>query len=614
MKINPIHCQLLIAAIVGCTGIIPSQAEEPGDTADNVYFGDIHLHTRYSNDAFAFMTSRTPDDTYRFARGESLEQIGGSHIKLHAPLDFMAVTDHAESLGVLYSFLNPDHPDSDNKVVQMARSKDPATRFQAFYEWRRSRRSDEPTVFDDPVAVSYAWQDIVAAADRHYEPGKFTTFAAYEWTASKNLGNLHRNVIFEHTDDLPLPLPAQNHEPETLWSYMESHRQSGVDSLAIPHNSNVSDGRMFALVDSYGKPLNQAYAVRRNWNEPLVEVTQNKGTSETHPALSMNDEFANFELFTELLISNGKQGKVEGSYVRDAFGNGVRLQVEKGFNPFKFGLVGATDFHAGISAVEEDNSTSTTGDIARSAPTQATRLSVLSTPAEARSISGLTAVWAAKNTREEIFAAFRRREVYATTGTRLRVRFFGGWNYPTDLAHRSDRIAVAYASGVPMGRTLEKAGAQAPRFLVWASKDPNSGNLDRIQIIKGWTEDGTSREKIYNVALSDDRVTATDGTAPPVGNTVDVRRASYTNDIGDAELSAVWEDPDFDPSTPAFYYVRVLEIPTPRWTTHDAAMRGTSLPKGVPASIQERAYTSPIWYQPQDMLKNAQSNSTADRG
>ena len=279
MKINPIHCQLLIAAIVGCTGIIPSQAEEPGDTADNVYFGDIHLHTRYSNDAFAFMTSRTPDDTYRFARGESLEQIGGSHIKLHAPLDFMAVTDHAESLGVLYSFLNPDHPDSDNKVVQMARSKDPATRFQAFYEWRRSRRSDEPTVFDDPVAVSYAWQDIVAAADRHYEPGKFTTFAAYEWTASKNLGNLHRNVIFEHTDDLPLPLPAQNHEPETLWSYMESHRQSGVDSLAIPHNSNVSDGRMFALVDSYGKPLNQAYAARRNWNEPLVEVTQNKGTS-----------------------------------------------------------------------------------------------------------------------------------------------------------------------------------------------------------------------------------------------------------------------------------------------------------------------------------------------
>ncbi len=233
---NLIHCQLLIAAIVGCTIVTPTEAEETRDAADNVYFGDIHIHTRCSNDAFAFMTNRTPDDTYRFARGEPLDQVGGSSIKLHAPLDFMAVTDHAESLGVLHSFLNPDHPNSDDKVVQMTRSKDPATRFQAFYEWRKSRRSDEPSVFDDPAAVSYAWQDIVAAADRHYEPGKFTTFAAYEWTASKNLGNLHRNVIFEHTDDLPLPLPAENHEPETLWSYMESHRQRGVDSLAIPHN------------------------------------------------------------------------------------------------------------------------------------------------------------------------------------------------------------------------------------------------------------------------------------------------------------------------------------------------------------------------------------------
>jgi|TARA_B100000315_G_scaffold233862_1_gene247387 hypothetical protein len=577
----------------------PEAATETDGKASNVYFGDIHVHTRYSNDAFAFMTDRTPDDTYRFAKGEPIEQTGGGSIKLHAPLDFMAVTDHAESLGVLNSFLNPDHPAPDDPVVQMARSKDPATRFRAFYAWAMSRRSDDPGVFDDPVAVSSAWDDIVTTADRHYQPGEFTTFAAFEWTSSKNLGNLHRNVIFKHTDDLPLPLPAKDHEPETLWSYMETHRQQGVDSLAIPHNSNVSDGRMFALVDSYGEPLDKDYAIRRNWNEPLVEVTQQKGTSETHPALSMNDEFANFELFTELLVSNGKQGQVNGSYVREAFVNGVRLQKEQRFNPFKFGMVGATDFHGAISSVEEGNSARRSGSTAPATNTPSTRRSVLRTPAEFYSVSGLTAVWAAQNTREEIFTALRRREVYATTGTRIRVRFFGGWTYPMDLAERTDPVAKAYANGVPMGQTLTNGPESgAPRFFVWATKDPNSGNLDRIQVIKGWIEDGESQERIYNVALSDERVTALDGSAPPVGNTVDVKQASYTNDIGDVQLSALWEDPDFDPSTPAFYYVRVLEIPTPRWTTHVAVARGVELPQGVPASLQERAYTSPIWYEP----------------
>jgi len=592
------HRRRTVLVGIALSVCITSFAADGTDNApQNVYFGDMHLHTRYSNDAFAFMTTRTPDDTYRFARGESLEELGGGTVKLHTPLDFMAVTDHAESLGVLNSFLNPDHPNPDDEVVQMARSEDPATRFQSFYEWRKSRRSAEPTIFDDPAAVASAWQDIVASADRHYEPGQFTTFAAFEWTASKNLGNLHRNVIFEHTDDLPIPLPAEDHEPEVLWSYMETHRARGLDSLAVPHNPNVSDGRMFALVDSYGEPLDAAYAKRRNWNEPLVEVTQQKGTSETHPALSMNDEFADFELFTELLISNGKQGKVQGSYVREAFINGVRFQEEEGFNPFQFGLIGATDFHSGISTVEENNSTRSPGGTVRPG-TGTTRRSVLSTPAELRSVSGLTAVWAEENTREAIFAALRRREVYATTGTRIRVRFFGGWNYAKDVAGREDRANVGYAGGVPMGQTLVSAEGRAPRFLVWANKDPNGGNLDRIQIIKGWSENGENREKIYNVALSGERVAAADGSAPPVGNTVDPKRASYTNDIGNVELSAVWEDPDFEPSKPAFYYVRVLEIPTPRWTTYVAVARGDEPPDGVPASLQERAYTSPIWYRP----------------
>ena len=567
------------------------------DQARDVYFGDIHLHTRYSNDAFAFMTSRTPDDAYRFAKGGSLTEAVGSTVRLRAPLDFMAVTDHAESLGVLNSLLRPDHPKPDDDVVQMVRSKDPARRFQAFYEWRKSRQSSEPSVFDDPRAVSNAWKDIVAAADRHYEAGQFTTFAAYEWTASKNLGNLHRNVIFKGTDNLPIPLPADDHKPETLWSYMEEHRAQGVDSLAIPHNPNVSDGRMFALVDSYGKPLTKAYAKRRNGNEPLVEVTQQKGTSETHPGLSMNDEFADFELFTELLISNGKDGKVQGSYVREALINGVRLREEKGFNPFQFGLVGATDFHSGISALEESNSTTTPG-LALSSSSTASSRSVLSTPREYRSVSGLTAVWAKENTRESIFTSLRRREVYATTGSRIRVRFFGGWDYEADLANQSDRDAMGYAGGVPMGQTITGRPSKSPRFLVWASKDPNGGNLDRIQIIKGWAENGENREKIYNVALSDGRITGLDGNVPPVGNTVNVKHATYTNDIGDAELSVVWEDPAFDKTKMAFYYVRVLEIPTPRWTTYVAFQQGREPPEGVPTTLQERAYTSPIWYQP----------------
>lgn len=578
-----------------------SSGAEKGASSTHAYFGDIHLHTRYSNDAFAFMTNRTPDDAYRFAKGDAIAQHGGTQIRLRTPLDFLAVTDHAESLGVLQSFLDPEHPSPQERAVQMARSLDPAIRFQAFYEWRQSRQREDgaSSVFDDPAAVSSAWQEIIQSADRHYQPGTFTTFAAYEWTASKNLGNLHRNVIFEQTTDLPIPLPAEGSEPEKLWAYMEAHRGRGVDAVAIPHNPNVSDGRMFALTDAYGMPLNAQYADRRNLNEPLVEVTQNKGTSETHPALSMNDEFADFELFTELLISNGQQGKVQGSYVRDAYIKGVTLQQQHGFNPFMFGLVGASDYHSGTSAVEEDNMSGGNGPSQSATPAlRRNTRSVLSTPPQFRSAAGLTGVWAGDNTREEIFSAFRRREVFATTGTRIQVRLFAGWGYPAETALAEDRVERGYRDGVPMGSHLSQSQGRAPRLLVWAAKDPNSGNLDRIQIIKGWSEQGRGHEKIYDVALSDRRQAAADGTVPPVGDTVDVQHATYTNSIGDATLATVWEDPDFDPKTPAFYYARVLEIPTPRWTTYDAVALGLAPPEGVPASIQERAYTSPIWYLP----------------
>lgn len=592
--------QATLLSTLFAIGAQPSNAEE-STPSTQAYFGDIHLHTRLSNDAFAFMTNRTPDDAYRFAKGEAIAQYGGSQIRLRAPLDFLAVTDHAESLGVLQSFLDPEHPTPQEPAVQMARSTDPATRFQAFYEWRQSRQreGDTSSVFDDPAAVSSAWQEIIQSADRHYKPGTFTTFAAYEWTASKNLGNLHRNVIFEQTADLPIPLPAEGSDPEKLWAYMEAHRARGVDALAIPHNPNVSDGRMFALTDASGMPLDAEYANRRNLNEPVVEVTQNKGTSETHPALSMNDEFADFELFTELLISNGQQGKVQGSYVRDAYIKGVTLQKQQGFNPFMFGLVGASDYHSGTSAVEEDNMSGRNGPSQSATPAlRRNTRSVLSTPPQFRSSAGLTGVWASDNTREEIFAAFKRREVFATTGTRMQVRLFAGWSYPEETALARDRVERGYQEGVPMGSHLSPGQGSAPRLLVWAAKDPNSGNLDRIQIIKGWSEQGRGYEKIYDVALSDNRQAGADGTIPPVGNTVDVKQATYTNSIGDATLATVWEDPDFDPKTPAFYYARVLEIPTPRWTTYDAVALGLAPPDGVPASIQERAYTSPIWYLP----------------
>jgi len=586
--------------LLGCLIMVSSSAFS-SDNPENVFFGDLHVHTKYSNDAFAFMTERSPNDAYRFAKGEAIEHFAGSTIRLETPLDFLAVTDHAEQLGLLASFLDPEHPYSDKDVVQMARSKDQSTRFQAFYEWRKSRAlgEDAPDVFNSPDVVSAAWRDIVDTADRHYEPGHFTTFAAYEWTAVKDLGNLHRNVIFEGTDDLPLPLPAEANEPEVLWSYLERHRMRGVDSIAIPHNPNVSDGRAFALVDSYGEPLDANYAARRNWNEPLVEVTQNKGTSETHPSLSPNDEFADFELMTELLVSGGKQGKVHGSYVREAYIDGVRLQREQGFNPFMFGLVGASDFHSATSAVEEDNMSGMYGATRGATPEQRRGLtSVLTTPFAARSAAGLTAVWAKDNTREDIFSAFRRRETYATTGTRISVRFFGGWNYSDEVAKREDRVSQGYQGGVPMGGMLSGSEGRAPRFVVWAARDPRTGNLDRIQIIKGWSEDGENMERIYDVALSDDRRADAGGLIEPVGNTVNAANATYSNDIGDASLAAVWEDPDFDSEIPAFYYVRVLEIPTPRWTTYDAVAMGAELPEGIPASIQERAYTSPIWYLP----------------
>ena len=554
------------------TLLVAGVAAQGPAVSENVYFGDLHLHTRYSNDAATFGTTRTPDDAYRYAKGEAVPHLGGIEIQLRTPLDFLAVTDHAENIGRVQAGPNPP-PDLGRAV----------------------------------------WAEIVEAAVRHYAPGEFTTFAAYEWTVGTREGNLHRNVIFAGTDDLPFPfsrLDSQN--PEDLWDYLDTQRAAGVEAMAIPHNMNVSNGKMFALVDFAGAPMTADYAAQRLRNEPVVEITQAKGTSETHPVLSPNDEFADFELFPELLIANRPiggdgpragvvrvDGLVPGSYAREALVNGVRMRAERGFNPFQFGFVGGTDFHSGTSAVEENNMTSMSGDGVDATLEERLVTNTWSRlPFVARSAAGLTAAWANANNRDQIYAAFRRRETYATTGTRITVRFFGGWDYAEDLLDDDDWVEQGYAGGVPMGGVLRGAEGDAPAFVIRAAKDPVAANLDRIQVIKGWSAGGETFERIHDVALSDGRRVGPTGKAPPVGSTVDVMRATYTNDIGAASLQAVWQDPDFDPDVHAVYYVRVIEIPTPRWSTYDTAAAGLPPRGDVMPTLQERAYTSPIWYMP----------------
>ena len=598
----------LTATVALAVGAAP-HAEEQARL--NVYFGDLHLHTVYSNDAYALGAQRTPDGSYRYAKGEPADAADGRTVRIDTPLDFLAVTDHAEFIGAMRALGTPGGEFADTDLGRMlgpGEGEDTdgflsGRRAQAFMAFIRASRSGElPPGIAIPEREHTVWRSIVADADAHYEPGTFTTFAAYEWSSTlprspgaRGAGNMHRNVIFEGTDDLPAPFSAvDSRHPEDLWAYLERQRMRGVDALAIPHNPNMSDGLMFRDADSFGEPMDDDYAARRTWNEPLVEVTQQKGTSETHPLLSPNDEFAGFELFTELMSTN-VTGQVPGSYVRDAYRNGIERAAKDGFNPFQFGLVGATDFHYAVTAVGEDQTR------VNPAPPETRKDPTLwgGLPRQAFSIAGLTAVWAEENTREALFAAFRRRETYATTGPRVRVRLFGGWSYTDELLDDHDWPSKARAGGVPMGGTLNGPAGAAPAFVVEALKDARGANLDRVQIVKGWMADGQSHERIYDVALSGGRTVGEDGGVARVGDTVDVAKATYTNTIGATELRTVWRDPDFDPGQHAFYYARVLEIPTPRWTTYDAVARGDEPRDDVPATLQERAFTSPIWYRPE---------------
>jgi hypothetical protein len=584
----------------------PGRGSRQPNPLKNVYFGEQHIHTAASPDAFAIGTRGTWEDVYKYALGEEVTlSTTGQKIKKSTPYDFVGLTDHSEYFGVMPRLIDPTDPLSKTDFAKKFQdpNADPTDPNSAINVILGSiLTSTAMPEFVTPEIIKGDWARYVETANKYNQPGKFTTLIAYEWTSIPNGRNMHRNVFFR--DDGPeFPFSAfDSYHPEDLWTYQEIQRTLGHDNLAIPHNGNVSDGWMYAPRKFLGELMDARYAERQARNEPLTEIIQTKGSSDTHPAFSPNDEFANFEMFPNL-INVGQPSQIKYGYVRQGLVEGMIIEEKLGHNPYKMGIVSGADSHSAYSNNEEFNFNGSHGALddtpeKRTSPTPNPSGDVAGRVGSA----GTTAVWAEENTRASIFDAMKRKETYGTSGTLIRLRFFGGWAYPDDLTSDPEFVKQAYEYGVPMGQDLpaKPSSAKAPTFAVWALKDPESGNLDRVQIIKGWINKwGRASEKIYEVALSDGRnVDPETGKAPPVGNTVDVEKATYTNDIGDTQLSAVWTDPDFDRAVHAVYYVRVLEIPTPRWSTYDAVRNNLPLLDVVPATIQERAWSSPIWYTP----------------
>ena len=577
----------------------------PVNPRRNLLWGDLHIHTSLSTDAYVMGVRALPDDAYVFAQGGEIKHAAGYGIRIRRPLDFAVVTDHSEYLGVMRE-MDPKLPMSSRPLRQRL-IEDGALRTTV--AWIRTMVIFNPRLGAVPgsdQASTAAWKMTIDSAERNYQPGRFTTFIGYEWSSMPDKNNLHRNVIYRGSKAPKVPyssLISQN--PEDLWSELERQRSEGMDNLAIPHNGNVSNGLMYDSFAFDGSKIDSAYAARRMNNEPVSEVFQIKGQSETHPQLSPDDQFADFEIFDRILAGRIRYSQPEGSYVRDALRLGIEMSNSEGFNPYQFGVVGGSDSHNASTPAEEDTFSGKLPLLDGSAGIRLGQSLLLPTAYQISrnwGSSGLAAVWAEQNTRESIFDAIRRKETYATSGPRIAVRFFGGWGYPSDLLKSTDPIAIAEQSGVPMGGRLpmsSSANETAPTFAVWALKDPDSGNLDRIQIIKGWVDQsGATHERIYDVALSDGRKPdVATGAVENVGNTVDVATATYTNSIGSVQLSSVWKDPDFDSTKPAFYYARAIEIPTPRWSTYDAVKLG--IPAPAPTTIQERAVTSAIWFEPE---------------
>ncbi len=628
----------------------------------NPYYGDLHVHTKYSFDAYVFGVTASPDDAYRYAKGESVKHPLGYEMKLREPLDFYAVTDHGFYMGMIQAyadtttdisqneFAEPFHNLNrlDNLTVESAGERSNifssvlgATIIQPYPDWHPKllkaylTRNTQGALqsFDYDIHKS-AWADVARSANEHNDPGHFTTFIGYEFTTSTDIegGNLHRNVIFNSSKASIRPWTRiDSINPEDLWTWQDKLRDKGVDTIAIPHNSNGSNGQMFEMESFKGNALDIEYAKKRMRNEPLVEITQVKGTSDTHPLLSPDDEWADFEIMDVRVGSRPPTySKPSGSYVREAYLNGLTLEFTKQGNPYKFGLIGSTDTHVVAASLDESNFWSKVGlldgdpenrgsvplkeenverldEYMRAFNQPVSRVSLeqgeyANTGFTQWGASGLAAAWAEENTRESIFNAFRRKETFATTGTRIAVRFFGGYNLSSIDLNSESLVSEAYQKGVTMGSDLLHNENKIPEFLVWAQRDKNGAPLQRIQIIKGWIDNNSGRpkEKVFDVACSDgmqpDPIT---NRCPDNGARVNINDCSITTNVGSSELKTVWKDPEFAPDDKTFYYVRVLENPTCRWSTWDAIKAGYKPREGLHETIQERAWSSPIWYIPE---------------
>jgi hypothetical protein len=604
------------------TSYSPYAARELGDgkAPSHLLWGDTHLHTGMSMDAGAFGNRLGIEEAYRFARGEEIVSSTGMPARLSRPLDWLVVADHSDNMGFF-----PDLFAGKPNILADPIGKDWYDRIQAgkgvevalelIGLFSQGKFPEGIAYTPDSAAFKSAWQETIDTAERYNDPGNFTAFIGFEWTSLVTGNNMHRVVVYRDGAEKASQMvayttmpPLGSTNPRDLWKWLTAYEEkTGGEILAIAHNGNLSNGIMFPLNAQWdGTVLDETYVAQRSKWEPLYETTQIKGDGETHSFLSPDDEFADYETWDigNLDVSEAKtDAMLAGEYAREALKRGLEIETRLGTNPYKFGQIGSTDSHTALATAQEDNFF---GKHSGAEPNPE-RMTHPFMENENGTImgwqqvaAGLAAVWATDNTREAIFDAMERKETYATTGSRMGVRFFGGWGFTTkDLESRTPALA-GYKRGVPMGADLPpRQGAGAPTFMVYALRDPIGGNLDRIQIVKGWLDgEGKTHEKVYDVAWSGDRKPGADGKLPAVGNTVVAATASYTNTIGATELMTVWTDPDFDPALKAFYYARVIEIPTPRWTTYDAFRFGIPIPEGAPVSTQERAYTSPIWYAP----------------
>jgi len=589
--------------------------------SQRVFWGDTHVHTAFSTDAGMVGNRLGPEEAYRFARGEAVVSSSGVRARLQRPLDFLVVADHAENLG-----LAPMIAESSPLLLQTAFGREISALvhggkyWEAYGLWGQGMSTRQDPLKGQDELTRTMWQRLTALAEEYNEPGRFTAFIGYEWTASPGGNNLHRNVVFRDGKDMADQIiPMSNYDstdPEDLWRWMDAYEaKTGGRLLAIPHNGNLSNGLMFDDVTfTTRKKLDRDYAERRARWEPVYEVTQMKGDGEAHPLLSPDDEFADYGTWDK--GSFGPEPKtpemLPREYARTALARGLAYERDLGVNPFKFGMIGSTDTHTSLASIEENNyfGKATPGEPSGDPERFSEKITGIMQQPGGPDITmrhyqtlaaGLAGVWAAENTRDSLWDALKRKEVYATTGTRMTVRVFAGWEFEAADVDRPDFARTGYQRGVPMGADLRSAPkGGVPRFVIRALRDVDGANLDRIQVIKGWLDGkGQTRERVFDVAVSDGRQIGADGRCrTPVGNTVDVKNATYANSIGAPLLMGFWQDPDFDPDLRAFYYVRVLEIPTPRWTTYDAVFYGKELPADLPSSHQERAYTSPIWYTP----------------